>query len=109
MTVPMLVRQIALYLTATALFGTVIGSAAAAGLEPGEYMCVGSSGILVGLGFKLRGDGAYTDLDGKSAGRINFNGTSATFVGGHLDGQVARNIRGGKNFEIGMISCSRNR
>jgi hypothetical protein len=84
-----------------------IGPAAAAGLQPGEYACAGSSGILIGLGFKLRADGTYTDLDAKTSGRVVPEGSTVTFVGGHLAGQVGRNVRGGTNFEIGFISCSR--
>ncbi len=85
------------------------GRAAAAGLQPGEYACAGSGGtILIGLGFRLRADGSYTDLDGKNAGRVVENGGNISFVGGHLAGQVGRNVRGGTNFEIGTISCSRN-
>lgn len=90
-----------------AVIGTTTASAA---LAPGEYACAGSGGqILIGLGFKLNADGSYTDLDGKSRGRVTYSGSNVTFVGGHLDGQTGRNIRNnGRNFEIGMISCSRN-
>jgi hypothetical protein len=89
------------------------GPSSAAALVPGEYACAGSGGrILIGLGFKVQADGTtYTDLDGKSRGRINFgaDGSSLTFVGGHLDGQAGRNVRNnGKNFEINTISCSHN-
>jgi hypothetical protein len=78
-------------------------------MQPGEYACAGASGILIGLGFRLQPDGTYTDLDRKSRGRVAINGSTITFVGGHLAGQVGRNLRnGGRNFEIGMISCSRN-
>jgi hypothetical protein len=85
------------------------GPAMAAGLQPGEYACAGSGGrILIGLGFKLKADGTYTDLDGTTSGRAVFEGSSVRFVGGHLDGQMGRNVRGGTNFEINMISCSRN-
>ena len=83
--------------------------ASAAGLQAGEYACAGSGGtILIGLGFKLKADGTYTDLDGKNAGTVSYTGSNVTFVGGHLAGQVGRNVRGGTNFEIGTISCSRN-
>lgn len=83
--------------------------AAAAGLQPGEYACAGSGGtLLIGLGFKLKGDGTYTDLDGKTSGKVVFEGTNVRFVGGHLGGQAGRNVRGGTNFEINMISCSHN-
>jgi hypothetical protein len=85
------------------------GAAGAAGLQPGEYACAGSGGtILIGLGFKLNANGSYTDLDGKNAGRVVESGGNISFVGGHLAGQVGRNVRGGTNFEIGTISCSRN-
>ena len=83
------------------------GTASAAGLQAGEYACVGSGGsILIGLGFKLQANGTYTDLDGKSRGRVTYNGSNVTFVGGHLAGQVGRNVRGGNSFEINAISCS---
>jgi hypothetical protein len=83
--------------------------AAAAGLQAGEYACAGSGGrILMGLGFKLKADGSYTDLDGTTTGRAVFEGSTVRFVGGHLDGQMGRNVRGGTNFEINMISCSHN-
>jgi len=99
--------------TAIALFAVSVACmpapAAAAGLQPGEYACAGSGGtILIGLGFKLKADGSYTDLDGKSAGRVVFEGNTLRFVGGHLDGETGRNVRGGKNFEIHTISCSHN-
>jgi len=100
---------------AALLAGTVVlanagvGPARAAELRPGEYACAGSGGrILIGLGFKLQADGTYTDLDGKSSGRVVYSGSNISFVGGHLAGQVGRNVRGGTNFEINMISCSLN-
>jgi hypothetical protein len=68
--------------------------ATAAGLQPGEYACAGSGGIiLIGLGFKLNSDGSYTDLDGKNSGRVSFSGSSVTFTGGHLNGYVGNNVR----------------
>jgi len=83
--------------------------AAAAGLQAGEYACAGSSGrILIGLGFKLNSDGSYTDLDGKTSGWAEFSGSSVRFVGGHLNGYIGTNVRGGTNFEIHSISCSHN-
>jgi len=101
----MLEKVIATFL----LFAAAIsaGPASAGSLRAGEYACAGSGGrILIGLGFILKSDDSYTDLDGKNAGRIVFGGTGLRFVGGHLDGQVGRNVRGGSNFEINMISCS---
>lgn len=85
-----------------------LGSARAAQLNPGEYACAGSGGrILIGLGFRLRADGTYTDLDGKTSGRVVYHGSSVAFVGGHLAGQAGRNVRG-TGFEIDSSSCSRN-
>lgn len=92
-----------------AALACVAGPAGAAGLRPGEYACAGSGGtILIGLGFKLNADGSYTDLDGKTSGRIQFGGSTVRFVGGHLNGYVGTNVRGGTNFEIHTISCSHN-
>ena len=100
-------RTMALLIVAS--LACVAGPAAAAGLRAGEYACAGSGGtILIGLGFKLNGDGSYTDLDGKTNGKVVFEGTNVRFVGGHLGGQTGRNVRGGTNFEINMISCSHN-
>jgi hypothetical protein len=80
---------------------------APARLTPGEYACSGSSGILIGLGFRLKADGTYTDLNGGSMGRVIYNGGSVSFMGGHLAGQVGRNIKGGTSFEMGSFACSR--
>ena len=91
-----------------ALAGTA-GPATAAGLKAGEYACAGSGGtLLIGLGFTLKADGTYTDLAGRSSGRVAYQGSSVKFIGGHLDGQVGTNVRGGTNFVIHMISCSHN-
>jgi hypothetical protein len=107
MTVYSSLRPAAAWLVATCLgWGTV--PATAAGLKVGEYACAGSGGrILIGLGFKLSANGTYTDLDGKNSGKVVYEGSNVRFIGGHLDGQVGRNVRGDGNFEINMISCSR--
>lgn len=98
-------------IAAASLVLVCIGSGeAAAALMPGEYACVGSGGsILIGLGFRARADGTYTDLDNTTSGRLSYgaNGSTVTFVGGHLDGQVGRDVRGGRSFRINAISCSR--
>ncbi len=99
-------KQNGIHLAAFFLVLAGLTPASAAGLQPGEYACAGSSGILIGLGFRLQANGTYTDLDGKTSGAVTYNGSSVTFVGGHLAGQVGRNVRGGTNFEIGSISCS---
>ena len=92
-----------------AFLALAITPASAAGLQAGEYACAGSGGrILIGLGFKLRPDGSYTDLNGKNLGRVVFEGSSVKFVGGHLNGYTGTNVRGATNFEIHSISCSHN-
>ena len=91
-----------------ALLAFVTGPASAADLRAGEYACAGSSGILIGLGFLLNADGSYTDLNRKNSGRVAFEGSSVKFIGGHLNGYVGNNVRGGSNFEIHGISCSHN-
>ena len=91
-----------------ALLAFATGPASAADLRAGEYACAGSSGILIGLGFLLNADGSYTDLNRKNSGRVAFEGSSVKFIGGHLNGYVGNNVRGGSNFEIHGISCSHN-
>jgi len=106
MTMKMHAWRPALYL-AIAVLALAAGPVQAAGLQPGEYACAGSGGrILIGLGFRLNADGTYTDLGGRSAGRVEFSGSNVRFIGGHLTGQVGTNVRGGTNFEINGISCS---
>jgi hypothetical protein len=95
------------FLSAVFLAAACFQSGAAGGLQAGEYACAGSSGtILIGLGFKLRADGTYTDLDGRTSGKVTYSGSNVTFVGGHLAGQVGHNITGGTSFQIGGIGCS---
>jgi hypothetical protein len=99
------------FFLAVALLMLAAAPASAASLRAGEYACAGSGGrILIGLGFILRGDGTYTDLDGKSHGRVVFSGTTVKFVGGHLGGYVGINLRDGTNFDLKGhgISCSHN-
>ena len=109
MTIPV-TRLLAAWLTA-AFIASAVSPAAALDLQPGEYACYGSSGILIGLGFKFYADGSYTDLDGKSKGRVVFSGATFRFVGGHLDGQIGRDIRKGTQFNLAGhgISCERQR
>jgi hypothetical protein len=57
-----------------------------------------------------------TCADFISARRIGLCAAAALFItagiaragAANLAGQVGRNVRGGKNFEIGAISCSHN-
>ena len=74
-------------------------------LKAGEYACYGSGGrILIGLGFKVAGSG-YTDLDGKSRGTFTVNGSEVAFRGGHLDGEIGRDLKNSR-FRLGkMASC----
>jgi hypothetical protein len=108
----MIINVSALRIGSCLLIGALVCAAvpaAAAGLQAGEYACAGSGGrILIGLGFKLNADGSYTDLDGKTSGQAEFSGSSVRFLGGHLNGYVGTNVRGGTNFEIHSISCSHN-
>jgi hypothetical protein len=70
-------------------------------LRLGEYACYGNSGrILIGLGFKVSANGHYTDLDGANAGTYSIHGDDVQFEGGHLGGQVGRNLNSG-SFTIG--------
>lgn len=81
------------------------GAAGGGSLTTGEWACYGSGGrALIGLGFKVQAGGTYTDLDNKSRGTYVFNGSTITFKGGHLNGQVARSVGGGR-FNIGTTTC----
>lgn len=76
------------------------------GLKVGEYACYGSGGRpMIGLAFKVQPGGRYTDLDGKSRGTFVVTGRQVAFRGGHLSGQVGRDLNG-PNFRIGaQASC----
>jgi len=61
---------------------------------------------MIGLGFKVAPGGRYTDLDGKNPGRFTIAGGQVRFQGGHLGGQVGRELNGG-SFRLGaQASCS---
>ncbi len=81
-------------------------AAAAAGLKIGEYACYGSGGRpMIGLGFKVLPGNRYTDLDNKNPGTFAISGGNVTFKGGHLGGQVGRELKG-TSFRIGaQASC----
>lgn len=77
----------------------------AGGLKIGEYACYGSGGqVLIGLGFKVLAGNKYTDLDGKESGTFRISDDTVTFSGGHLDGQVGKNLHDYK-FNIHSASC----
>ena len=79
---------------------------ATAGLRIGEYACYGSGGRpMIGLGFKVLPGNRYTDLDGKNGGAFAVTAGTVSFRGGHLAGQVGRELKNG-NFRIGaQASC----
>lgn len=63
-------------------------------LKIGEYACTGSGGrILIGLGFKVLSGNRYTDLDNTTSGTFSIEGSTVKFRGGHLDGQIGRDLR----------------
>lgn len=75
------------------------------GLKLGEYACYGAGGqLLIGLGFKVQAGNRYTDLDGGNSGTFSINDDTVRFHGGHLDGQVGKNLRDYK-FQINQIDC----
>ena len=79
--------------------------AAASAITTGEWACYGTGGrLLIGLGFRVTGDGKYTDLDRKSSGTYSIQGGAITFRGGHLNGQSGRNFRGNR-FDMTSVSC----
>ena len=81
------------------------GTAIAGGLKLGEYACYGSGGsVLIGLGFKVLAGNKYTDLDGKEHGTFSIADDTVTFHGGHLDGQIGKNLKDYK-FTIHSASC----
>ena len=77
-------------------------------LHVGEWACYGTGGLLVlGIGFRLRPNGAYVDLDNRRAGRYTYNKAAATitFQGGFLDGQTGRNLKANSLQIYNHISC----
>jgi hypothetical protein len=50
----------------------------------------------MGLGFRVVGEGKYTDLDRKESGSYTVQAGlgTITFRGGHLDGKTGRSLRG---------------
>lgn len=96
---------VAVVLAAAGIVSAAPAMAQAGGLKNGEYTCIGVGGrILIGLGFKVSG-GRYTDLDNKEAGTYTVSGSTVTFRGGHLDGQVGRDLKN-SSFVLGAAaSC----
>lgn len=95
--------------TGAVLLMMAAGAAQAADALPvGEYACFGVGGrIMIGLGFKVTSPGRYTDLDGGNSGHFVLTPGSVTFQGGHLDGQVGRELKNSW-FRIGaQAACER--
>jgi hypothetical protein len=64
-------------------------------LYVGEYACYGTgSRLMAGMGFTLKPNGTYVDLDNKRGGAYTYNAQKATisFSGGFLSGQVGKNV-----------------
>jgi hypothetical protein len=76
-------------------------------LPLGEYGCIGlGTTQLAGMGSKLLAGGRYTDLEGGSPGTYRIVGNTIQFSGGHLNGQVGRDIKD-NGYTIGRISCQK--
>lgn len=90
------------------VIASLIGSPAYADqdLQVGEYACYSSGGsVLIGLGFKVLGQGHYSDLDGKTSGEFGIDGDAVVFKGGHLDGQTGRQLKDHRFTINGAITC----
>jgi len=82
-----------------------VGKTGGGSITTGEWACYGSGGrALIGLGFKVNANGTYTDLDNKNHGTYSASGSTLTFKGGHLDGQIGHSVGGGR-FNIGTTTC----
>ena len=74
----------------------------------GEWACYGfGNRIMAGMGFVLDSKGGYADTDGARGGKYSYNaaGSTLTFRGGFLDGQVGKNVKT-TGFDISAtVSC----
>lgn len=62
----------------------------------GEYACYGTGGrLMAGMGFTLKPNGTYVDLDNERGGTYTYNPQNATlsFKGGFLSGQTGKNVK----------------
>lgn len=65
-------------------------------LYVGQYACYGTGNrLMAGMGFTLKPDGTYVDLENGRGGTYTYNSQNATisFTGGFLSGQVGKNVR----------------
>lgn len=74
----------------------------------GEYACYGTGGgLMAGMGFTLKPNGTYVDLDNRRGGTYTYNAQNATisFKGGFLSGQTGKNVKQ-TGFQISnTVSC----
>ena len=71
-------------------------SIATSNLYIGEYACYGTGNkLMAGMGFTLKANGVYVDLDNKRGGTYTYNAQNATitFKGGFLSGQVGKEVK----------------
>ncbi|MEO8027716.1 MAG: hypothetical protein ABI823_14635 [Bryobacteraceae bacterium] len=95
------------------LSGNAAPRGAVAGANPGaaefhigEWACYGTGGrLMAGMGFVLQANGTYLDLDKRGSGRWRKTAAGIAFQGGHLDGQVGRNLKG-NHFDLSAtVGC----
>ncbi|MBV9044272.1 MAG: hypothetical protein JO348_10015 [Alphaproteobacteria bacterium] len=100
-------RLMSLFAASVAVaFAVACSGGGGPGLKVGEYACYGSSGPLIGLGFKVLDNSNYNDLDGKSPGTYSIDGDRVIFHGGHLDGQTGVDLKDDKfNLSGHGVSC----
>lgn len=106
--VPGTVYQPAKTATTAASKTSVTKDNAISQLYIGEYASYGTgSRLLAGMGFILKSDGTYTDLDKQRGGKYIYNAQQATisFKGGFLDGQVGKNVRPSGFQLTATVSC----
>ncbi len=69
---------------------------ATSNLYIGEYACYGTGNrLMAGMGFTLKSNKTYVDLDNRRGGTYTYNAKNATiaFTGGFLSGQVGKNVK----------------
>jgi hypothetical protein len=75
----------------------------------GEWACLLPGGrIAANMGFRMKADKTYTDLEGARGGKyvFNFEASSVTFKGGFLDGKGGKNVDGDGIVLSPSLTCS---
>lgn len=74
----------------------------------GEWACY-ANGVLIGSGFRIEGNGQYSDPDLTNRGTYTVQPGAATitFKGGQLDGQTGRSFRGNEFEMSNRIHCEK--